>query len=100
MTAADTSRRFLRTPVQDLCPHADDKLEKLEESFHTAGLCEGDSSIIHQPLLEGSSPFMRTTEPAPRTHCTVLGDLEDPSTPKPESDSGPRAGSYFGHGSQ
>ena len=62
MTAADTSRRFLRTPVQDLCPHADDKLEKLEESFHTAGLCEGDSSIIHQPLLEGSSPFMRTTD--------------------------------------
>ncbi len=46
-------RTFLRTLVHELCHHLDYTLLQLQDSFHTTGFYQRESSIMHQVMSNG-----------------------------------------------
>lgn len=47
-------RSFLRTFLHELCHHLDYEHLKLDDSFHTQGFYERESSLFHQLMENGS----------------------------------------------
>ena len=47
-------RTYLRTLLHELCHHLDYELYRLDESFHTEGFFQRESSLVHQ--LIGKPP--------------------------------------------
>ena len=46
-------RTFLRTVLHELCHHLDYELLELDDSFHTEGFFERESSLFHQLVPSG-----------------------------------------------
>jgi hypothetical protein len=56
-------RTFLRTLLHEVCHHLDYEHLRLGESFHTEGFFRRESSLFHQLVPEGESPFRRPEQP-------------------------------------
>ena len=62
-------KSFLRTLVHELLHHLDYELYRFEDTFHTEGFFQRESSLTHQLL--GSSPA--ETPPSPRRRARIGG---------------------------